>query len=373
MKKPDQLFLGLMSGTSMDGIDAAVVRFADHRCEVLAARCNPYPDSIRQTLQSVTADPSSCTIDTLGQLDYAVGKCFADAANTMLMENGIPRESIVAIGSHGQTLRHQPMATPPFTLQIGDPNVIAARTGITVVADFRRFDMAAGGQGAPLTPAFHNWLFADANHSRAVVNIGGIANVTLLPVNGPVTGFDTGPGNTLLDVWIRKNLNVDLDAGGSWAKQGSTSGELLDELLRDSYFSATPPKSTGFEYFNLAWLEQKLANHGTPLAAQDVQASLADLTARSIADAVFQHAPDTIEVFVCGGGIHNRDLMSRLVGRLGVSVESTATHGLDPDWVEAAAFAWLARQRLAGKTGNIPTVTGASKAVLLGGVFAANP
>jgi anhydro-N-acetylmuramic acid kinase len=373
MKNPDQFFLGLMSGTSMDGIDAAVVRFADHKCEVLFARCIGYPDSIRRALKSVRTDPASCTIDMLGQLDRSVGECFADAANTILAEGRIRQASIVAIGSHGQTLRHQPNATPPFTLQIGDPNVIAARTGIAVVADFRRFDMAVGGQGAPLAPAFHQWLFADPDRSRAVVNIGGIANVTLMPPCGPVTGFDTGPGNILLDAWIRKNQQLDFDAGGNWAKQGSVSVAFLDELMRDSYFNAVSPKSTGFEYFNLAWLECKLAEHDSRLAATDVQASIAELTAWSIADAISRHVVGTPEVFVCGGGVHNRDLMSRLADQLGAGVESTAAYGLDPDWVEAAAFAWLARQRLAGEPGNVPTVTGASKTTLLGGIYAANP
>lgn len=370
MKHADQLFLGLMSGTSMDGIDAAILRFGDRRCDVVAAACIPYPDPVRHSLQAVRQDPGACTIDMLGQLDREVGECFAVAAVNVLSKNGIATESIVAIGSHGQTLRHQPDAMPPFTIQIGDPSVIAARTGIMVVADFRRGDMAVGGQGAPLAPAFHQWLFWHDAGDRVVLNIGGIANITVLPANGPTTGFDTGPGNTLLDAWVSQHQNQDFDRDGSWASQGQASEKLLHALLQDRYFAERPPKSTGFEYFNLAWLERKIAESRVRPATQDVQATLAELTCRSIADAISLHAPGTPEAFICGGGYHNRDLMLRLGRRLqGVSIQPTSTHGLDPDWVEAAAFAWLAKRRISGEPGNLPSITGATRPVPLGGVF----
>ncbi len=370
MKHADQLFLGLMSGTSMDGIDAAVLRFVDRRCDVVAAACIPYPDSVRHSLIAVRQDPGICTIDMLGKLDHEVGKCFADAADDVLSKNRIATEKIMAIGSHGQTLRHQPDSKPPFTLQIGDPSIIAARTGITVVADFRRGDMAVGGQGAPLAPAFHYWLFGHDNDNRVVLNIGGIANITALPASGPVTGFDTGPGNTLLDAWVRQHHNRDFDMDGSWASQGQASEKLLLALLQDPYFVESPPKSTGFEYFNLKWLERKIAESRVRPAKQDVQATLAELTCRSVAAAITLHAPGTTEVFVCGGGFYNRDLMRRLGQRLrGVNIKSTAAQGLDPDWVEAAAFAWLAKRRISGETGNLPSVTGASRPVSLGGIF----
>jgi anhydro-N-acetylmuramic acid kinase len=370
MKHGNQLYLGLMSGTSMDGIDAAILRFGNRRCDVVSAACIPYPDSVRHSLRAVREDPGICTIDMLGKLDREVGECFADAAAGVLSKNGIAAEKIVAIGSHGQTLRHQPDAMPPFTLQIGDPSIIAARTGITVVADFRRGDMAVGGQGAPLAPAFHQWLFSHNHGNRVVLNIGGIANITVLPVNGPVTGFDTGPGNTLLDAWIREHLNRDFDQDGGWASQGRASEKLLFALLQDPYFAEQPPKSTGFEYFNLEWLERKIAESKARPAKQDVQATLAELACRSIADAIMLHAPGTTEVFTCGGGFHNRDLMLRLGQHLpGVSIQSTSAHGLDPDWVEAAAFAWLAKRRISGKPGNLPSVTGASRPVPLGGIF----
>ncbi|HSD69812.1 MAG TPA: anhydro-N-acetylmuramic acid kinase [Woeseiaceae bacterium] len=372
MKPADRLFLGLMSGTSMDGIDAAIVRFGDRHCEVLAADCFAYPDVLRQSLIKVRQDPSSCALDSLGQLDRQAGECFAEAAMGLLAKNRIAAADVVAIGSHGQTLRHQPLADPPFTLQIGDPGVIAARTGIPVVADFRRGDMAVGGQGAPLAPAFHQWLFWDAGKDRVVLNIGGIANVTILPARGPVTGFDTGPGNTLLDAWVRRHQYRDFDPEGSWASQGLVSGELLSALMRDPYFAAAPPKSTGFEYFNVQWLDSRIAACKVRQADQDVQATLAELTVQSIADAIIRHAPGTTQVFVCGGGFHNRDLMQRLGARLkGITFQSTSAQGLDPDWVEAAAFAWLAMRRIAGEPGNLPSVTGASRPVLLGGIYVA--
>lgn len=372
MKPADTLFLGLMSGTSMDGIDAAVVRFGDRRCEVLAADCFSYPEPLRQSLRQVRQDPGACTIDRLAQLDRRTGESFADAVMELLAKNRIAAADILAIGSHGQTIRHQPDADPPFTLQIGDPGVIAARTGITVVADFRRGDMAFGGQGAPLAPAFHQWLFWHAGSDRVVLNIGGIANVTVLPAHGPVTGFDTGPGNTLLDAWVRRHRDRDFDADGRWASQGRASGELLSAMLQDPYFAAAPPKSTGFEHFNIEWLESRIAACTVRPADEDIQATLADLTVQSIADAVSRHARGTTQVFVCGGGFHNRDLMQRLSARLrGIDIQSTSAHGLDPDWVEAAAFAWLAKRRIAGEPGNLPTVTGASKPVTLGGIYVA--
>jgi anhydro-N-acetylmuramic acid kinase len=252
-------------------------------------------------------------------------------------------------------------------LQIGNPKVIATHTGIDVVADFRRADIAAGGQGAPLVPAFHQAVFARAGEDRVVLNIGGIANITVLPGTAslPVTGFDTGPGNTLLDAWARSHLNTAMDAGGRWAAQGNVNTALLAHLLKDPYFHTPPPKSTGREYFNADWLARHLPDTG--IAAQDIQATLCALTAQSILDAIQQFAPRTQRILVCGGGIHNRELLRRLGDNQGgMMVESTQQHGIDPDWVEAIAFAWLAKQRLDGKPGNIPAVTGARQAVILG-------
>ena len=271
----------------------------------------------------------------------------------------------MAIGSHGQTLRHEPYSEAPFTLQIGNPGIIAAGTGITTVADFRSADIALGGQGAPLAPAFHEWLLREPGALRAVVNIGGIANVTILPPgDGATTGFDTGPGNTLLDAWCREHRGQSFDESGAWAADGNVDQALLERLLGDPYFSAAPPKSTGFEYFNLGWLDAAGVDNIPPV---DVQATLAALTARTIGDAIRDAASDRCEVFVCGGGVHNDELMRLLAEELpGCRVQSTGAAGLDPDWVEAVAFAWLAKRRLASETGSLASVTGANRDSILG-------
>jgi anhydro-N-acetylmuramic acid kinase len=372
-REPGSYFVGLMSGTSMDGIDAALVEFGDHSCSVIATSANPYPDSLRQALLHASRTPAECTVDKIGQLDHWIGECFRDAANSLLSENEVDRDSVTAIGSHGQTLRHQPRAARPFTLQIGDPNLIATGTGITTVADFRRRDIADGGEGAPLAPAFHQWLFADPARDRVVLNIGGIANATVLPASGsPVVGFDTGPGNTLLDGWIRQCRDLPFDDGGSWSNDGNVSEPLLEVMLADPYFSLAPPKSTGFEYFNGAWTRNKITSSEQQVAEQDVQSTLAELSARTIAVAILEHAPAVEELLVCGGGVRNMDLMQRLSSYVsGTDVRSTEHYGLHADWVEAAAFAWLAKRRLDRETGNLPEVTGAASASVLGAIYSA--
>ena len=356
----------------MDGIDAALVEFGDHQCNVLATLAAPYPHELRDRLISAAQSPTDCTVDMIGHLDQWVGECFRDATITLLEKQGVASDLVNAIGSHGQTLRHQPRAARPFTLQIGDANIIAAGTGITTVADFRRRDLALGGEGAPLTPAFHQWLFADRGKNRAVLNIGGIANVTLLlPDSTTVLGFDTGPGNTLLDAWCRQSRDEPFDKGGAWAESGSVVQPLLDEMLGDPYFKLPPPKSTGFEHFNSAWIKSRLAASGEEVAAaEDLQSTLAELSARTIAMSVLEHAPAIEQLLVCGGGVHNTNLIHRLQSYLsGTSVQSTEEFGLHPDWVEAAAFAWLAKRRIEGKPGNLPEVTGAKRATVLGAVF----
>ena len=369
---PGATYVGLMSGTSMDGIDAALVEFGDHRCDIRATLSTQYPDELRAALINAAQSPAECTVDVIGRLDHWVGECFRDAALTLLKQCDVRAAEVAAIGSHGQTLRHQPRAARPFTLQIGDPSIIATGTGITTVADFRRADVALGGEGAPLTPAFHQWLFADPEANRAVLNIGGIANVTLLlAASQTVTGFDTGPGNTLLDGRARQDLGKPYDEGGAWAAAGTVAEELLQILLSDEYFATAPPKSTGFEYFNEEWLSEKICSMGKNVpTAVDIQATLAELSARTIAAAILENAPDVNEVLVCGGGVHNGDLVQRLTTCLaGKTVESTENYGLHPDWVEAAAFAWLARRRLQGKPGNLPEVTGARRPAVLGALY----
>jgi anhydro-N-acetylmuramic acid kinase len=311
-------------------------------------------------------------IERLGELDMALGELFAAAANALIKKAGLDTKDIRAIGCHGQTLRHRPRAAHPFTLQIGNPSVIAERTGITTVADFRARDMAAGGQGAPMVPVFHHQMFHSSRYNRAIVNIGGIANVTSLPAEAsqPVTGFDTGPGNTLLDQWIHRHHARAHDEAGQWAASGRAARELLEMLLADPYFSSPPPKSTGREHFNLEWLQAQLKKMPAPPSADDVQATLLQLTAQSIARAIREFLPQTTEAYVCGGGAHNRALMAALAQNLpGMTVTTTDKLGLPPDWVEAAAFAWLAHQTLEGLPGNLPSVTGAKRAVVLGGIY----
>lgn len=355
----------------MDGIDAAVVEFGDNTAQVIATLNSPYPKKLKQALHKASRKPAECTVDTVGQLDRRVGECFRDAANALLAEQQFDIHSIIAIGSHGQTLRHQPGSAHPFTLQIGDPNVIAAGTGITTVADFRRRDVALDGEGAPLAPAFHNWLFANHESDRAVLNIGGIANVTmLLGSDAPVTGFDTGPGNTLMDGWSRRCRDLPFDDDGAWAASGVVCEPLLATMLEDPYFSLRPPKSTGFEYFNGTWTKSRIGATGMEISDEDVQATLAELSARTIAVSILEHAPAIEKLLVCGGGVHNSDLLQRLASYLtGIDVESTEQHGIHPDWVEAAAFAWLAKRCIEGEPGNLPEVTGASDLTILGAIF----
>jgi len=379
---PAELFLGLMSGTSADGIDAALVRFqgegAALRCELVRGRTFAWDDALRAQLVALGQGADAVSLDALGALDGRAARAFADAALALLQDAGVPRGRVRAIGSHGQTIRHRPHADPPFTWQLGDGNVIAERSGIATVADFRRRDVAAGGQGAPLMPAFHAALLGSPQEDRAVLNLGGIGNFTLLPAaSGPgpgqgpaVRGFDTGPANALMDAWCERHTGRPYDAGGAFAASGRVDAALLARLLAEPWFALPPPKSTGREQFHLDWLQARLGDATS--APADVQATLLELTARTVADALQMTQPATRRVLVCGGGVHNAALMARLAGHLPEAVvESTAAHGLDPDYVEAMGFAWLARETLAGRPGNLPAVTGAASRRVLGTVYPA--
>ncbi len=360
-------YVGLMSGTSMDGIDAVVVSFSDSGIDIAATHSQTYPEDLKDALLAAIREPLTVELDPSGDLHRQVGTCFRDAALAAIESSGVAHELIRAIGSHGQTLRHQPNADEPFSLQIGAADIIADGTGITTVANFREADILAGGQGAPLVPPFHEWLFHSAAVDTVVVNIGGISNVTILPANGsPVIGFDTGPGNGLMDVWTRRNLDTGFDVDGRWAASGTVVTKLLQAMLDDAYFHLKPPKSTGFEYFNLDWLMQFDVGRFDPA---DVQATLCELSASSIANAMAVHAAATEQTFVCGGGTHNSELMRRLDKNLPESsVFSSSEADLDPDWVEAVAFAWLAMRTVNGETGNLPSVTGATHKVVLGDI-----
>lgn len=362
------LFIGLMSGTSIDSVDAAVIDF-DGTPSVVATHSHPIAPELKQRLLALSQGCGN-ELEMMMVLDREVGLLFAEAANQLLQQANIDAASITAISSHGQTVRHYP--DQGVTLQIGDANLIAEKTGITTVADFRRRDMAAGGEGAPLAPAFHNAVFRSSNEGRVIVNIGGIANITNLPTDPTIaaSGFDTGPANILMDGWTQCHLNQSFDRDGNWAKQGKVNQAFLEQLLQEPYLSKAPPKSTGRELFNSEWLDQQLTAFGETIAPEAVQATLCQFTASTIANAVKNYCGKTEALFVCGGGAHNRHLMHMLQAALpDLSVTSTQALGISPDWVEAAAFAWLAKQTLGGNAGNLPAVTGASHPVVLGATY----
>jgi anhydro-N-acetylmuramic acid kinase len=370
MSSENELFIGLMSGTSIDAIDAALVRFSDEpsrRVELLATHEHPFPSDTRAALIQLIESPHVVDLDQLGQLDRSLGLLYADAVNTLLRKSNVNAENISAIGNHGQTIRHRPDATPPFTLQIGDAATIANTCGIATVADFRSADVALGGQGAPLAPAFHQWAFTDNTQPGFVVNIGGHANVTVLRPGKPLIGFDTGPGNTLLDAWCMLHQKANFDADGRWASSGQVDEKLLEILLADPYFAKSAPKSTGREHFNPTWLTSKLAETESTDVA-DVQATLAELTAQSIAAAINDYAKSG-NVWLCGGGALNADLITRIKAQLPLfEVASTAALGIPPAWVEAVAFAWLARERMRMSATGIPSVTGARASGVQGSI-----
>jgi anhydro-N-acetylmuramic acid kinase len=375
------LFIGVLSGTSMDAIDVALVSFDNHLPHVISKLNYPIPIDFKNRCLSVI-QTGQCSIDEYGTLDSIAGELFSEAILALLKHANVSAKNIMVIGSHGQTLRHRLDLKPPFSLQIGDPNIIAERTGIPTIADFRRRDIAAGGQGAPLAPALHLHIFGNAKEDRVIVNIGGISNITILPASSktlrreqkPIIGFDTGPGNCLMDAWIQQHLSIDFDRDGRYAVSGQVHKNLLLHCLSDSYFSEKPPKSTGREYFNLPWLAKNIeALNTTRIPPQNVQATLLVLTARSIANAIENYAPEHSTVFVCGGGAHNNLLMETLAYELQRPVNSTDILGIPPDWVEAILFAWLAKQTLAGKAGNCPSVTGAKNTSILGGIFGYRP
>ncbi len=368
-------YIGIMSGTSLDGIDVALIESKPDvsGISLIAAETTHFPASLLQQLKHFIAYPDNVNLIDLGALNIALGQAFADAVIQLLNSQSLSTNQIHAIGSHGQTLFHAPDHNFPFSMQLGDPSVIAQRTGITTVADFRQRDIAAGGQGAPLVPAFHHALFHSADEQRIIINIGGISNITLLPrdITHDVIGFDTGPGNGLLDLWYQQHHSDSFDNNGQWAASGKVNNALLTAMLAEPYFSQSSPKSTGKEYFNQTWLDGHLSTY-TGISNEDIQATLTALTAHTIANAIQGHLSNHTAIYICGGGAHNDYLLRVLEERLAPhTVNTTDALGLSPDWVEACAFAWLATQTLANKPGNIPSVTGANKPVVLGGIYPA--
>ena len=368
-----ELYIGLISGTSVDAIDTALVEVEDHRPRVAATLAVPWEPRLQGRILAFARRDAPIEIDELSTLDAEVGDAFAEAALALLAASDTHPASIRAIGSHGQTLRHRVDRPIPFTLQVGDPTRIAERTGITTVADFRRRDVAAGGQGAPLLPVLHAAAFARAGEPRAVLNLGGIANLTLLPGDeAPVRGFDTGPANCLLDAIASARGLGSRDEGGRHAAAGTVHQDLLARLIADPWFAQAPPKSTGREVFNLDWLAMTGGGLDAGIATGDLLATLAELSAATIGDALRATQPETARLIACGGGVHNPHLMARLAARLpGIAVETSAAHGIDPDFVEAAGFAWLAHLTLAGLPGNLPSVTGARGYRILGAIHPA--
>ncbi len=363
-------YIGLMSGTSMDAVDAALVEF-DSKAILKLYREFPIDNSLRQQLRLIN---EKSDLGHIADMDYELGHLFANAVCELLEEAHVTPNQIKAIGSHGQTILHKPDTTHKTSIQISDPNVICAETGITTITDFRRMDMAHGGQGAPLASAFHQYQFQQNDSSIVILNIGGIANITLLPAdNNKVTGFDTGPGNGLLDAWIQLNKNEEYDKNGVWGSSGKENNELLKQLLNDNYFSLPAPKSTGRDYFNLDWLKGYLSKYDSEMPPENIQATLLKLSAITICNAIRESANEYNEVSVCGGGAYNPVLIKSIQLLLPkMKISTTTDYGLSPDCIEAVTFAWLAKQRIENKTANIPSVTGANKAVVLGGIYSPN-
>lgn len=359
-----------MSGTSVDGVDCALVQFVGDQPRLIATHFEPIESSLREDILRLCSG-KNIDLELYGNTDVSIGQLFARAAITLLANEDIERTAIRAIGSHGQTVFHYPQGDTRFTLQIGDPNSIAQISGITTIADFRRKDMAAGGEGAPLAPVLHRNCFQSTSSDRVVLNVGGIANITVLNKDGTCLAFDTGPANVLMDYWIGKHQQKNYDKNGDWAASGNIIQPLLKLLLNEPYFSRATPKSTGRELFNGLWLEEKLQKLGLDLAITDVQATLLRFTIDSIVNGI-RKTSQPAEVYVCGGGVHNNAFMDNLQVQLSdCNVLSTAKLGIDPDWVEAIAFAWMAKQTGEGRTIDTTPFTGATQATVLGGIYKA--
>ena len=362
------LYIGLMSGTSIDAVDAVLVDLASPAPSLIATHSHPIADDLREAILTLCSGDVT-SLPTLGHTHIALGELFAQASLRLLDLADIAANDVAGIGSHGQTIWHAPNGEKPFTLQIGDANIIAELTGITTVSDFRSRDVAVGGQGAPLAPLLHQHQFASARTSRAIINIGGISNITFLSPEIPAFAFDSGPGNVLMDGWIAKHRGRNFDEKGSWARGGMVHKALLAKLQQDAYFSKGAPKSTGRELFNSAWLETKLESFNQPMAPVDVQATLAQLTIQTLVNALKEHG-EPEEIYVCGGGAHNRVLMEGLADALATTtVSTTEALGIHPDWVEAIAFAWIAKQTMDGRAVETCGFTGARTPVVLGAIY----
>jgi anhydro-N-acetylmuramic acid kinase len=363
------LFIGVMSGSSLDGIDVALTEIDKRECKVLATHFQAYSSETKQSLLSLHFR-SENELEKSALMANHLACLYAEAINALLTKCNLNPHQIIAIGCHGQTIRHQPKLNDSigYTIQLGNHALLSELTNITVVGDFRSRDIAAGGQGAPLVPAFHSAIFSSADKNRAIVNIGGIANITYLAKTGEVIGFDSGPGNMLLDHWVKLTLGQAYDADGKWAATGTTHDGLLKSMLSDPYFTLPPPKSTGRDLLNETWLMRHLAN--VSCKPEDVARTLVTLTSHTICLAIQQHCPHVDEVYLCGGGAHNQLLSNTLQASLDtIPLLTTDILGVDVDWVEAAAFAWLANQTINNVASNLPAVTGASGLRVLGAIY----
>lgn len=369
---PSALYIGLMSGTSLDGVDGVLADFSGERMRVLAHASQPLPEPLRAELLALNT-PGDNELHRAALASNALVRCYADIVAQLLESQNLPASAVRAIGAHGQTVRHRPgeFDGTGYTLQLNSPALLAERCGITVVADFRSRDVAAGGQGAPLVPAFHQGVFGRPGETVLVANIGGISNLSVLGTDGSVLGFDCGPGNALMDFWCQRHTGQPYDDAGAWAASGQVLPALLDDLWREPFFEQPPPKSTGRDLFHPDWLQARLDHH--PGAAPvDVQATLTELTAKALSFSATSYRNDSKLLAICGGGAFNVHLMQRLQALLpAFVVQPTETLGLPALQVEAAAFAWLARQALEGQPGNLQSVTGARGARVLGGIYPA--
>ncbi|QNK30577.1 anhydro-N-acetylmuramic acid kinase [Serratia sp. JUb9] len=364
-------YIGVMSGTSLDGVDVVLAAIDERMVAQQASYSHPLPIALKHEILGM-CQGQPITVSAVGQLDARLGTLFGEAVLGLLEQTGVPAHEITAIGCHGQTIWHEPEGDTRFSMQLGDNNRIAALTNITTVGDFRRRDMAYGGQGAPLVPAFHQALLSHPAERRMVLNIGGIANLSMLLPGMPVRGFDTGPGNMLMDAWVWRHRQQPYDKDAAWAMSGRVCLPLLQQMLADPYFALPAPKSTGREYFNIGWLEQQLARL-PGVSAADVMTTLVELTAVTICEQVML-AGGSERLLVCGGGARNPLLMARMAALLpGTEVSTTDSFGISGDDMEALAFAWLAFRTLSGQPGNLPSVTGASRETLLGGIYPVFP
>ena len=363
----DKVFIGLMTGTSADSLDLAAVDFSNEKLNVIGTRNFEIPNEIKKQIKE---NVNTINIDyaSVGMLDAELGKFFARSIEEFVNSKNISKNEIVAVGSHGQTIKHDPSAEPPLSLQIGDPQLISNETNLKTIGNFRQDDIEAGGQGAPLSPLFHEEVFKDKYEARTIVNIGGITNISLL-TRSKLTGFDTGPGNCLLDSWSQKNKKGNYDAEGKWGKTGKINQDLIKIMLSDKYFALNHPKSTGPDYFNLRWIENSLNKLGYELAPEDVQATLTELTVLSLFESLKKLGALENKMFLCGGGTHNDFLMSRMSSIFNQDIPTTSNLGVDPDFLEAICFAWLAYKRINNVRFDLKEITGSKEAVFLGRIY----